>query len=204
MANKTTVKNYVRGPWWLTMESGNTIRTLHKVYAYDESGVIATAYTNDDGWEFTTKRPISTRATKEPDFKKKDGFLIKNIVCGTVRYDLYIHIDNLPTDERIEWKKSTLGIGSITGGFSVGDCKFGTHRLNRQFREAANSAKKNLKQYESEHYLNGISIWPSMSLRSIEERIRAFDAISDELHRLYELALELDAKDIDELVRECE
>ena len=31
-----------------------------------------------------------------------------------------------------------------------------------------------------------------------------FDAIIDELDKLYEIALELDAKDIDELVRECE
>lgn len=202
MANKVTVRNYVSGLWCLTMESGKTYRTLHDVYAYDENGIIGRAHTNEDEWEFTTKRSISTRAIKEPDFKRKDGFLVKEIALGTVRYDLYIRMDNLPTDECVEWKKSRVMPGAIFGGFKVGDCTFGTFRLNKRFRDATDDARSNLKWCEREHYLKSISIWPSMSIQSIEERIRVFDAISNELHRLYDLALELDNESLETLIAE--
>jgi len=205
---QTTISNYVsKWVWQLVMDCGDTNRIIRDVYAYDENGVIATAETNRYEWEFTTINPISTRPIKEPDFSRKNGFLIRAdndyLVTGRAQYELYVHMDNLPTDERIVWKKHRIHIGGISGSFHVGDCEFHAYRLNKRFESATDDAEKRLKWCEHMHYINDIPIWGSMSMNSLEERIRVFDAITEELHSLHELALEVEGESLDTLIEEC-
>lgn len=212
------IHNFVSGCLWhMTITTKDTERVAKNFYAYDETGIVGSASTNEyhtnptthkweaNQWIVPTINDISLRAVKAPDFSKKDGFIVKcsepDWRTDRAQYDVYVHVDNLPGFVGVEWRKNdTNGVGGLSGSFVIGCCRFGTWRKNERFQTAIHEAQAAFG--ENDAMYKRTSIYSNSDSGDIDAAVKALERELAALRKLQKVAHEVDTLTVEQLLNQ--